>query len=115
MLSNMLDETLDVSQVGDTQNATGMVGGNTKAFTSRLSDVPCSHKVRVGTNWTERNDYGKRSDFVMHRFYLEATAANRAIITSDRITFDSDTYEIKSINNVAGKNRLLQIDALKVE
>ena len=112
MLSNMLDLTLAVIQVGDTQNVTGMVGGNTKAFTSRIATVDCSYKMMSGS---ELDEYGKRLIFVKHRFYVLATATNRAIIESDRITFDSGTYEIKSINNVAGKSRLLQIDCLKVE
>ena len=112
MLSNMLDLTLDVSQVGNTQNVTGMIGGNTKAFTTRLSSVACSYKMLTST---ETDTYGKRSIFVRHRFYVKGTAANRAIIESDRITFDSGTFEILSINNVAGKNRTLQIDCLKVE
>ena len=112
MLTNMLDLTLSVSQVGNTQNVTGMVGGNTKAFTSRLSSVACSYKMIAGS---ELDEYGKRSIFVRHRFYVQATAANRAIIESDRITFDSGTFEIISINNVAGKNKLLQIECLKVE
>ncbi len=112
MLTDMLDLTLDVTQVGNTQNATGMVGGNTKAFTSRLSSVACSYKR---LNSSELDEYGKRSIFVRHRFYVEATAANQAIIESDRITFDSGTFEVKNVYNVAGKGRLLQIECLKVE
>jgi len=112
MLTNMLDKTLDVTKVGNTQNATGMVGGNTKAFTARLSSVACSYAMKNGS---ELDSYGKRSIFVTHRFYIKASAANRAIIESDRITYDSGVFEIKSINDVAGKNRLLQIEALKVE
>ena len=112
MLSNMLDLTLAVTQVGNTQNVTGMVGGNTKAFTSRIATVDCSYKMISGS---ELDQYGKRSIFVVHRFYVKATATNRAIIESDRITYNSGSYEIKSINDIAGKNRLLQIDCLKVE
>jgi len=112
MLSNMLDLTLDVTKVGNTQNVTGFVGGNTKAFTARVSNVACSYRTITGS---EQDSYGKRSIFTIHRFYVKASAANRAIIASDRITYDSDTFEIVAINNVAGKNRLLQIDCTKVE
>ena len=112
MLTNMLDLTLDVTAVSDTQNVTGMVGGNTKSFAARVSNVACSYKMITGS---ELDSYGKRSIFVKHRFYVKASAANRAIIESDRITFNSGVFEVKSINNIAGKNRLLQIDCLKVE
>lgn len=107
-LSNMLDLTCDITQLSATQSA---LGGEVKSYSSRLSGVACSFKqktVRV------TDDFGKEDFITMYRFYIEATAANRNIVRTDRLTFDSREFEIKAIHNVAGKNRMLQIDCREV-
>ena len=112
MLTNMLDLTCNVESVSTGQTA---FGGQTKTYSTRLTSVPCSFKTKAQTPSSESEKLGKQTVNAFYTFYMEAPTANLAIIESDRILFDSDYYDIERIYNIAGKNRLLQIDCIKVE
>ncbi len=108
-LSNMLDLTCDITKLTATQSG---LGGEIKSYAARFSSVPCSFMQKTVSTFDE---YGKESLITKYRFYIEATAANRNIVKTDRLTYDSREFEIKAIHNVAGKNRTLQIDCREVD
>ena len=108
MLSDMLNLTCTVQQVADSQNN---MGGPIKTFSTRIADAECSLKQR-SQNTTDA--YGKPTTQIVYRFYFEATATNRAMITSDRIVYNSRTFEIDVIYDVAGMNEVLQVDCTEV-
>ncbi len=109
MLGNMLDTTCQIQQRSTTPTS---MGGNKRTYTVRVSSAPCSLKAKT---LKEVDVHGKMILVNMYRFYLEYNSTNSAIEHTDRLVFDGADYDIQAINNVAGKNRLLQIDALRVE
>ena len=109
MLSNMLDKTCDIKQVS---TASTSMGGSKKTYTTRISSATCSLMAKT---LSEVDLNGKMTLVNKYRFYLEYNSTNSAIEHSDQLVFSGDTYDIQAINDVAGKNRLLQIDALRVE
>ena len=110
MLGNMLDKTCVIKKLTTT---TTSMGGSKKTYTNhRSADFPCSIKAMT---LKEIDAYGKLTLFNILRFYLEYSETRGVVGYSDQIIYDGDTYDIKAINDVAGKNRLLQIDALRVE
>ena len=108
MLSNMLDLTCSVQSVTDTKSA---MGGSIKTYADRIASAPCSLMQK---NARTTDEYGKDAERIIYRFYFESNETNNAIAVSDRITYDSRTFEIDSIYDVAGKGELLQIDCTEV-
>ena len=111
MLAGLLDLTCEVQELTATQNA---LGGMIKSYATRtgLAAAACSFK-QIRAN--EAATYGKANLFAFYRFYIEYNSTTATIDKSDRIVFDSRTFEIKAIYNVAGKNHHFQIDSLEVD
>ncbi len=110
MISSMLDLTLTVNFAAYSQSP---LGGSIRNYIGvRIINEPCSFRQ---LNATETDAYGKTSRVAMYRFYVQYNSGTSAIVIDDRIAFDSRTFEIKAIYNVAGKNEHFQIDCLEVD
>lgn len=108
-ISRFLTSSAVVQQL--TTSKTPMGGLKKDYSTTRISDLRCRFSTR---NIREVDQYGKMTIREILRLYCLATSTNRAIETSDRITFDSRTFEITGIHNPAQLNRHLQIDLSEV-
>ncbi len=109
MLGNMLQLTCSIQKPAISQN---VMGGQDKSWSNRIDSVKCAFR-ELSAN--EINQFGKVTGESVYRFYFEATSDNRDIILMDRIIFDGRTFEVKSIYNVSGKDRLLQIDTEELD
>ena len=109
MLGNMLQLSCSVQKPAISQN---VMGGQDKSWSNRIDSVRCAFRELSAS---ELIRFGKQTGESVYRFYFEATSANRDIILMDRIIYDGRTFEVNSIYNVSGKDRLLQIDGTELD
>ena len=107
--------------VGDFYNSTAVVykqvatqtamGSVKKSYTVRIASVVCRlAKKRI----SEVDQYSKRTVRAVWRMYCSASAENKAIEESDRVTISSQDYEVEGIYNPANKDHHLEINLLEV-
>ena len=109
MVGNMLQLTCSVQKPTISQND---MGGQDKSWSNRIDSVRCAFRELSAD---ELIRFGKQTGESVYRFYLEATSANKLIILLDRIIYDGRTFEVNSIYNVSGKDRLLHIDTTELD
>ena len=105
MLANMLDITVSIESRVATQGSNGAV---VSTYTTKYASVAASFKEKQANI----KDFGSQTPNYIYRFYLSYIAD---IIESDRILYNGEYYYIETVYNVAGKNRILQIEARKTE
>ena len=105
----MLQSSCTVKKPTISQN---VMGGQDKSWSNRIDSVKCAFR-ELSADEVVR--FGKATGESAYRFYLEATSDNKEIILMDRIIYDDRTFEVKSIYNVSGKDRLLHIDTLETD
>lgn len=110
MLTDFLNSIAEVQQI--TTSQTGM-GGQKKNYSTRISALACRiSKKFKGLNEVEQ--FGKLTIRNLWMLYCEATTAALAIIETDRIIFNSKTYDITGIYNPGQLDRHLEIELLEV-
>ena len=87
------------------------MGGQDKTWSNRIASVKCAFRELTADELVR---FGRVTGESVYRFYFEATSDNRDIILMDRVIFDGRTFEVNSIYNVSGKDRLLQIDTTEI-
>jgi len=108
MFGNMLQLSCSVKKPTISQN---VMGGQDKSWSNRIDSVKCAFR-ELSAN--ELIKFGKQTGESGYRFYFEAISADKDIILMDRITYNGRTFEVNSIYNVSGKDRLLQIDCTEI-
>ena len=109
MLAKMLNKTCVVQQATITESAS--MGSPKRVYSERISSVKCASMMKTKP---EGDEYGKTTVRTIQRFYMAATSATLAIENSDRIIYNSKTFEIHAINNVGERDMLLQIDTVEL-
>ncbi len=112
MITDFFNSTGLVEQL--TNRRTGM-GGLSKSYTTRISNLPCRLSSKFRGDFSETDEFGKMTVRQGWRLYCEASSTNKAIKESDRITVDSKVYQVKTIHNPGNLDRHLQIDLLIIE
>lgn len=104
MISSFFNSSAVVTQVSTTPTT---MGGMTKTYSTRIEAVDC----RLSTKETvEGNEFGKLTVRTVLRLYCAASATNKAIEVTDRVTIGSRNFEITGIHNPGELDRHLQID-----
>lgn len=101
MLAKMLDITIDIQARTLTQTATGAA---TYTYATKMSNVPASYREKGASLGVQ---FKSETAEYTYRFYIAYTTG---INEKDRILYNGEKYYIDTIYNVAGKNRILQID-----
>lgn len=103
---NMLDKTCNIERPVYSQTN---LSSKSRSYETLHENLPCSLRQKSGVT----NDrYGKDTVFYYYRFYLSYVSG---LQEKDYVYYNSSRYRIDAINDVAGKNRLLQVDCVKVE
>ena len=108
MISDFYTSSVTVQQRTSTKLNTG---GLSKDYSTRISSLKCRISSR---NSTEGFEFGKKTGRTTLRLYCEASATNRAIVPSDRITYSSRTFEIMPPRNPGERNHHLEIDLVEI-
>ena len=108
-ISSFFNSTVVVQQSTVSQTA---MGGTKMAFSIRVAELPC--RLRP-LHQSETDLRGKMSTVGMWRLYCAADTDGLSIEVSDRITYGSRLYQVKTIHNPGQLNRHLEIDILEID
>ena len=104
MIADFYDSTAEVELL--TITVSGM-GGKKKSYSTRITSLECRVTPRTAT---EADEFGKLTVREFWRLYCAATATNKAMSESDKVTIGSREWEITGIRNPALLDRHLEID-----
>ena len=102
-LGFFLNSTATVYQ---TSNTTSAMGATKKIWTVRIASLRCRLNAKT---INETDEYGKVTVQNVWKLYCEATATNKAIAESDKITLDSIDYQVTGTYNAGNLDRHLEI------
>ncbi len=103
-IDSFYNSTVEVQQVANIQTSGG---GLKKIYSARIIGLRC----RITPTRTQEVDqFGKSTVRISYRLYCDATAANRAIVESDRIVYGSQIFDVVGIANPGQLNHHLEID-----
>ncbi len=105
----LLTQSVTIQSLSTSQSD---LGGTVKTYANRLTGVRALGRVR---NSDENDEFGKETQRVQWRWYVEGTPDNQTIDNTDRLIFDSRTFEIRSVYNVANRGVLIHIEAEEIE
>ncbi len=109
-LKTMIRKARTKCDIKSLSSSTGAGGRRTKTLTMRYSRVPCRLNAKISE--AEILYYQKASifpDFIMYIMYRSG------IIISDKVIFDSRTFDIKKIDNWDEKGKYLKIALVEAE
>lgn len=110
-LTGFLTQTCSVQSITDSASP---LGGNIKTFANRITSLPCllnQRRFRTG----ESVEFGKVTSRDTNVLYCEANTSALTIVSSDRITLGSKSYEvIQTPYNTSQKTHHMQIEVEEV-
>ena len=107
-IEDFYDSTALVRKVVTSQTS---MAGTKKNFATRISAL----LGRLSTaKPTEVDQFGKRTNRNEWMFFCEASATNKAILTSDRMIINDLTYEILGIGNPGMQDHHLEIKLIEI-
>lgn len=108
MIEGFYDTTAVVSQPTRTQNE---MGGIQLTFSTRIAALMCRPNPKT---IQEADQYGKMTLREVWKLYCEASTTNKAIDESDRVVFNSRTFEVTGIANPGNQDHHLEIDLSEI-
>jgi hypothetical protein len=107
--SSLMNTTALVQKVAFAQT-TSMTANPT--YSTRITSLACSVQPK---RLKSVDEFGKITLMNGYRLYCEYNSTNAAIDETDRVTWDSRTFEINAIGDGAGRNHHFEIDMLEVK
>jgi hypothetical protein len=87
------------------------MGSVRRTYSDRISSLLCRITDR---NIREQDENGKWTTIRISRLYCDASATNKAIEATDRVTLGTRTFQVKTIKNPGLLDRHLEIDLLEI-
>ena len=106
---NLLRHSAIIQSLGTSQTATGTYN---PTYSTRIASLQC---LVQGKSLKSTDEFGKVSLENVYKLYCMYNSTNSAIAESDRVVWQSRTFEITGIKDGGGQARHFEIDMLEVK
>lgn len=108
-LGNLKNTTALIQSVAFSQTTSGTAN---PTYSTRIASLTCTVQPK---RLKSVDEFGKITLMNGYRLYCDFNSTNEAIDESDRVTWDSRTFEIFAIGDGGGRGHHFEIDMLEVK